>query len=68
MSFHRLCFSKQVVKIYKITIEKYCLHIPTDETKPLLCKNYYSFFQKTPKLLVPTNIKLNDPIDSIKKT
>jgi RNase P subunit RPR2 len=56
---HRLCFRKQVVKKYKTTIEKYRLHIPTNEIKPLLCKTCYSFFQKnkTLKLLVPINIK-----------
>jgi RNase P subunit RPR2 len=37
---------KQVVKIYKTTIEKYCLDIPIDEIKPLLCKSCYSFFQE----------------------
>jgi RNase P subunit RPR2 len=60
---------KKIVKKYKTTIEKYCFDIPIDEIKPLLCKRCYSFFQKnkTPKLLVPTNIILNDPIDSVKK-
>ncbi len=34
------------------------------------CKSFHSFFNKnkTPKLLVPTNIRLNNDIDSIKKT
>jgi len=64
-----ICFKKQVIKIYKTTIEKYCFDIPTDEIKPLLCKSCYSFFpkKKTPKLLVSTNIKLNDPINFVKK-
>jgi len=56
------------IKIYKTTIEKYCLNVPIGEIKPLLCKSY-SIFQKhkTPKVLFSINIKLNDPIDSIKK-
>jgi hypothetical protein len=44
--FHWLCFRKQVIKIYKIMIEKYCLDIPIGEIKPLLCKSYYSFSKK----------------------
>jgi hypothetical protein len=34
-----------------------------------LCKICYSFINKnkTPKLLIPTNIRLNNDIDSIKK-
>ncbi len=49
-------------------IEKYCLNIPIGEIKTLLCKSY-SWFTKRKKLqnLVPTNIKLNDPIDYVKK-
>ncbi len=36
---------------------------------PLLCKSCYLFFNKnkTPKLLVPTNIRLNNDINCIKK-
>jgi hypothetical protein len=30
---HQLCFRKQVVEIYKTTIEKYCLDIPINEIK-----------------------------------
>ncbi len=34
-----------------------------------MCKSCYYFFNKnkTPKLLVPTNIRLNNDLDSIKK-
>jgi hypothetical protein len=37
--------------------------------KKLLCKSCYSFFNKNkiPKLLVPTNIRLNNDIDYVKK-
>jgi len=63
-----LCFKKQARKILKSMIQKYSLHVPLQEKNPLLCKSFYSFFNKnkTPKLLVPTNIKLNNDIDSIK--
>ncbi len=66
---HRLCFKKQTRKILKSMIQKYSLHVPPQEKNSLLCRNCYSFFNKnkTPKLLVPTNIKLNNDIDSVKK-
>jgi hypothetical protein len=58
-----------IIIIYKSTIKNYCVDISIGEIKPLLCKKIYSFFQKNkiPKLLVLTNIELNDPINSIKK-
>ncbi len=36
---------------------------------PLSCKSCYSFYNKNkaPKFFVPTNIRLNNDIDSIKK-
>jgi hypothetical protein len=63
--YHRLCFRKQVVKIYKTTIEKYCFDIPIGEIKTLLCKSCHSFFPKkrNTKAFIPTNIKLNGPIN-----
>jgi hypothetical protein len=66
---HQLWFKKQTRKILKSTIQKYSLHDPPQEKNPLLCKIYYSFFNKnkTPKLLVPTNIRLNNDIDFVKK-
>jgi hypothetical protein len=50
-------------------IQKYSLHVPPKEKNPLLCKSCYSFFNKnkTPKLLVLTNIRLNNDIDFVKK-
>jgi hypothetical protein len=50
-------------------IQKYSLHDLPQKKNPLLCKSCYSFFNKnkTPKLLIPTNIRLNNDIDSVKK-
>ncbi len=47
---------------------KNSLHLPLQEKNPLLCKSCYfkNNNNKTPKFLVPTNIKLNNDIDSIK--
>jgi len=65
---HQLCFKKQTRKVLKSTIQKYSLHVPFQEKNPLLCKSCYFFNKnKRPKLLVPTNIRLNDDIDSTKK-
>jgi hypothetical protein len=65
--YHRLCFRKQTRKILKFMIQKYSLHVPPQEKNPLLCKSYSFFYEnKTPKHLVPTNIKLNNGIDFIK--
>jgi hypothetical protein len=59
---HQLCIKKKTRKILKFTIQKYSLHVPPQENNPLLCKSYYFFINKnkTPKLLVPTNIKLKN--------
>jgi hypothetical protein len=66
---HRLCFKIQTRKILKSMIQKYSLPVPLQEKNPLLCKSCYYYFNKnkTPKLLFPTNIRLNNDIDSIKK-
>jgi hypothetical protein len=60
---------KKTKKILKSTIQKYFLHFSPQEKNPLLCKSCYYFLNKnkTPKLLVLTNTRLNNDIDFIKK-
>ncbi len=64
-----IVFKKTNKKNIKIHNSKYSLHVPPQEKNPLLCKICYSFFNKTktPKLLVPTIIKLNNDINFVKK-
>jgi hypothetical protein len=63
------CAFKKNKKNIKIHNSKKSLHVPPQEKNPLLCKSCYCFLiKKTPKLLVPTNIQLNNDINSIKKT
>ncbi len=56
-------------KIHDSKISFTCSISKKKKKNPLLCKSYYSFFNKnkTPKLLVPTNIRLNNDIDYVKK-
>ncbi len=58
---------KKNIKIHNSKIFFTC---STSRKNPLLCKICYSFFSKNkkPKLLVPTNIRLNNDIDFVKKT
>jgi hypothetical protein len=60
---------KKNKKNIKIHDSKIFLHIPPQKENPLLCKKNYSFFNKnkTPKLLVLTNIRLNNDINFVKK-
>jgi hypothetical protein len=56
---HQLC-------LYISTFQKYSLHVPFQGKNPLLCRSCYFFNKnKRPKLLVSTNIRLNNDIDSI---
>jgi len=66
---HQLCFFKKTRKVLKSTIQKILYMFHLKKKNPLLCKICYSFINKnkTPKLLIPTNIRLNNDIDSIKK-
>jgi len=49
-------------------IQIYSLNVPPQEKNPLLCKSFYSFFNKnkTPKFLILTNTRLNNDIDFVK--
>jgi hypothetical protein len=65
---HQLYFKKQTRKILKSTIQRNSLHVPFQEKNLLLCKSCYSLNKnKRPKLLVPTNIRLNNDIDFVRK-
>jgi hypothetical protein len=63
------CALKNKQKKLKSMIQKYSLHVPPQEKNSLLCKSCWFFknLNKTPKLLVPTNIRLNNDKDCIKK-
>jgi len=55
-------------KKIKSMIQKYSLHVPLQEKNPLLCKSFFFLNKnKTPKLLIPSNIKLNNDIYSVNK-
>jgi hypothetical protein len=61
-----LCFLKKG-KNLKSIIQKYFLQVSPQEKNPLLCKSCYYFLNrnKTPKLLVLTNTKLNNDIKKL---